>query len=96
LTKGSLTTGVLGLQGDIEEHLSALDTARSKLGIEGESILVKSPDDVNRINTLVIPGGESTTMGSLSSIKGLIPQSSRENPSRTANARNLRRDDSIG
>ena len=67
----NLTMGVLGLQGDIEEHLAAIDGALSKLGLEGGSILVKSLDDVKRIDALVIPGGESTVMGGLSSVKGI-------------------------
>ncbi len=66
--------GVLGLQGDIEEHLAALDLARSRLGVEGgEPILVKSPEDVKKIHALIIPGGESTVIGALSSIKGIMP-----------------------
>lgn len=69
----SLIVGVLGLQGDIEEHLSALDAVRSKLGVGGESILVKSLDDVRRLHALIIPGGESTVIGGLLSIKGMIP-----------------------
>ena len=68
----NLTMGVLGLQGDIEEHLAAIDGALSKLGLEGGSILVKSLDDVKRIDALVIPGGESTVMGGLSSVKGIV------------------------
>jgi 5'-phosphate synthase pdxT subunit len=68
-----LTVGILGLQGDIEEHLSATSLALSRLGVEGEPLLVKSIDDVKRINALIIPGGESTVMGSLSSIKGVLP-----------------------
>lgn len=68
-----LTVGILGLQGDIEEHLSATSLALSRLGVEGKPLLVKSIDDVKRINALIIPGGESTVMGSLSSIKGILP-----------------------
>lgn len=69
-----LTLGVLGLQGDIEEHLTAIDIARSRSGVEeGETVLVKSLDDVRRIQALIIPGGESTVIGALSSIKGMIP-----------------------
>ncbi len=64
---------MLGLQGDIEEHLAALDLARSTLGVEGESILVKSLEDVKKIRALIIPGGESTVIGALSSIKGIMP-----------------------
>ncbi|MBI3023354.1 MAG: pyridoxal 5'-phosphate synthase glutaminase subunit PdxT [Thaumarchaeota archaeon] len=65
--------GVLGLQGDIEEHLAALDMARSRLGVEGESTLVKGLEDVKKIHALIIPGGESTVIGALSSIKGILP-----------------------
>lgn len=68
-----LTVGILGLQGDIEEHLSATDLALSRLGAEGEPLLVKGIDDAKRVNALIIPGGESTVMGSLSSIKGILP-----------------------
>jgi len=65
--------GVLGLQGDIEEHLSAVGAASRRLRVSAEALLVKSADDVQRIDALIIPGGESTVMGGLSSIKGLIP-----------------------
>jgi len=68
-----LTIGVLGLQGDIEEHFSATSLALSRLGLEGEPMLVKGIDDVKRIHALIIPGGESTVMGGLSSIKGILP-----------------------
>lgn len=68
-----LLVGVLGLQGDVEEHLSASEKALSKLELEGEPTLIKSADDAKRISALIIPGGESTVMGGLSSIKGILP-----------------------
>ena len=68
-----MIVGVLGLQGDIEEHISATNLALSRLGIEGEPLLVGSIDDAKRISALIIPGGESTVMGSLSSVKGVLP-----------------------
>ncbi len=68
-----LLVGVLGLQGDVEEHLSASEKALSKLELEGEPTLIKSADDARRISALIIPGGESTVMGGLSSIKGILP-----------------------
>ncbi len=68
-----LLVGVLGLQGDVEEHLSSSESALATLGLDGEPILVKSADDARRISALVIPGGESTAMGELSSIKGILP-----------------------
>jgi 5'-phosphate synthase pdxT subunit len=70
---GPFSIGILGLQGDIEEHLSCVDLALSRTGLKGEALLVKSVDDVKKIHALIIPGGESTVMGSLSHIKGMLP-----------------------
>jgi 5'-phosphate synthase pdxT subunit len=54
--------GVLGLQGDFREHLQAFD----RLGIP--SVLVKRPAELSQVSGLVIPGGESTTIGKLARI----------------------------
>ena len=51
--------GVLSLQGDFTEHIAALREA----GAEAEA--VKKPEDVLSCAGLVIPGGESTTIGKL-------------------------------
>lgn len=51
--------GVLALQGAFREHRQALES----LGCE--VIEVRKPSDLEDINGLVIPGGESTTMGKL-------------------------------
>jgi 5'-phosphate synthase pdxT subunit len=51
--------GVLALQGDVREHRAALAAAGA------EVVLVRRPDDLHRIDGLVIPGGESTTIGKL-------------------------------
>jgi 5'-phosphate synthase pdxT subunit len=48
--------GVLALQGDFREHL---DTLRA-IGVEG--IEVRLPQDLDGIDALILPGGESTTM----------------------------------
>ena len=61
------------MQGDIEEHFSAVDLSLSRSGVEGEAILIKNADDFKRVHALIIPGGESTVMCSLSSIKGMMP-----------------------
>ena len=58
--------GVLALQGDVREHLrilKALDVA---------AISVKTPDQLGAIDALVIPGGESTTIGKMSVRFGLL------------------------
>jgi pyridoxal 5'-phosphate synthase pdxT subunit len=48
--------GVLALQGDVVEHVAALECAGARAGA------VKSVADLARVDALVIPGGESTTV----------------------------------
>lgn len=64
--------GVLDIQGSVEEHFEALkklDKARPKLRIE--PILVKKSSDLSGVRGLIIPGGESTTIGKLLKKTGL-------------------------
>ena len=49
--------GVLGFQGDIEEH-----EAHAKL-LDVPTVRVKSKEDLDKVSHLVLPGGESTTIG---------------------------------
>lgn len=51
-----MTVGVLALQGDFERHQERL----AALGVE--VVLVKYAGDLDRVEGLVIPGGESTTI----------------------------------
>jgi 5'-phosphate synthase pdxT subunit len=60
------TIGVLALQGDVREHLAILDT----LGVG--AVAVKKPDELGSIDALVIPGGESTTIGKMAVRFGLL------------------------
>ncbi|ONN27951.1 glutamine amidotransferase [Thermosipho affectus] len=48
--------GVSGIQGDFREHKQMLE----RLGVE--VLIVRKPEDLDEVNGLVIPGGESTTM----------------------------------
>jgi 5'-phosphate synthase pdxT subunit len=50
------TVGVLALQGDVVEHLAALKES----GVQ--AVPVKSKEDLGRVDGLIIPGGESTTV----------------------------------
>ena len=50
-----MTDGILALQGDYFAHGRVLD----KLG--RQYIYVKKPSELQRVQTLIIPGGESTT-----------------------------------
>jgi 5'-phosphate synthase pdxT subunit len=58
--------GVLGLQGDVREHVRSLEEAGAA------PLVVKQPSEVADIDGLVIPGGESTTIGKLMDRFGLI------------------------
>ena len=51
--------GVLALQGGFQEHIHHIN----ELGYDG--VLVKTVEDLKNIKALIIPGGESTTMGKL-------------------------------
>lgn len=51
-----LTIGVLGLQGAVREHIHAIEAC----GADG--LVVKRPEQLNEVDGLILPGGESTTM----------------------------------
>ena len=60
--------GVLGLQGDFAEHLHTLR------GIGAEAFDVRRPEQLDEVDALIIPGGESTTIGKLAERYGFIPK----------------------
>ncbi len=51
--------GVLGLQGDVREHLAALAAAGA------DPCVVRRPEDLTGLDGIVLPGGESTTIATL-------------------------------
>ena len=55
VNNGALTIGVLALQGDFEAHRKTLKS----LGVR--TVLVRKPEELEAIDGLVIPGGESST-----------------------------------
>ena len=68
-----LLIGVLALQGDVEENIKATTDALSEMNLKGKVISVRYPDEISKVDGLIIPGGESTVMGLLLSIKhGLL------------------------
>lgn len=58
--------GVFALQGDVREHLAALRAAGA------DAIPVRRPAELESVDGLVVPGGESTTMSRLSTVFGLL------------------------
>ena len=60
------TIGVLALQGDVREHLQVL----ASLG--AAALPVRRPEELDRVDGLVLPGGESTTMAKLATTFELL------------------------
>ena len=68
----SLTVGVLSVQGDVHENILSAKAAIDELGIDGTIVDVKTPKELSQLDGLIIPGGESTTIGQLSLKNGLL------------------------
>jgi pyridoxal 5'-phosphate synthase pdxT subunit len=67
-TTKTARVGVLGLQGDFAEHLRVLT------GIGADAVDVRRPEQLDDVDALIIPGGESTTIGKLAERYGIIPK----------------------
>ena len=61
-----LRIGVLALQGDVREHVFALEAAGA------DAVAVRRPAELDEVDGIVIPGGESTTMSKLLGIFDLF------------------------
>lgn len=61
-----MKAGVLALQGDFREHAATL----ADCGVT--PVLVRTPEQLAEVSCLVVPGGESTTIGRLARIHGLV------------------------
>ena len=57
--------GVIGVQGDVSEHVEAVARAMREFGHKGEAFAVRRREDLDRVDALTIPGGESTTISKL-------------------------------
>jgi pyridoxal 5'-phosphate synthase pdxT subunit len=58
--------GVLALQGDFREHAAVLED------LGATPLLVRTPEELTDVDCLAIPGGESTAIGRLARIHGLV------------------------
>ena len=61
-----MKVGVLALQGDVREHIDSLLTC------EVEALPVRRASEIERIDALVLPGGESTTIAQLAEVFGIF------------------------
>jgi 5'-phosphate synthase pdxT subunit len=60
-----MKVGVLALQGDVREHISAL------IACGVDAVPVRRVSEIQAIDSLVLPGGESTTIAQLSEVFGI-------------------------
>jgi 5'-phosphate synthase pdxT subunit len=63
--------GVIAIQGNVEEHVNAMKKALEEEGCNAEVIKIKHKGLVPTCNGLIIPGGESTTLGRLMKREGI-------------------------
>ena len=61
-----MKVGVLALQGDVREHIDSLLTC------EVEALPVRRASEIESIDALVLPGGESTTIAQLAEVFGIF------------------------
>lgn len=63
---GNMKVGVLALQGGVIEHINQIEA------LGHQAMLVKKEEDLEKIDKIILPGGESTTIGKLLAITGLL------------------------
>jgi 5'-phosphate synthase pdxT subunit len=66
--------GVIAIQGDVSEHVEALENALRQRGENGEVVTIKHKGIVPECDALVLPGGESTTLGKLLMREGIADE----------------------
>jgi len=68
----SLNIGILAIQGDVQENIASAKKALEELKVDGNIVDVKTSDDIQKLDGLIIPGGESTTIGQLSLVNSSL------------------------
>jgi len=67
-----IKVGVTAFQGDVEEHIFAVERAMRDMGLEGRAVPIR--EKMVDIDALIIPGGESTTISSLMVKTGIFDE----------------------
>lgn len=68
----SINIGVLSIQGDVDENLLATMIAIDEMDVDGTVYDVNTSEDIADLDGLILPGGESTTIGRLSEDNDLL------------------------
>jgi 5'-phosphate synthase pdxT subunit len=70
----TMKIGVITIQGDVEEHVTALERTLAGRREKGEVVKIKHRGMVGSCDAIVIPGGESTTIGRLMEQEGILSE----------------------
>ncbi len=57
--------GILALQGDVAEHVRAVERASAEAGVPAAAALLRRPAQLDGMSAVILPGGESTTISKM-------------------------------
>ncbi len=57
-----MKVAVIGIQGDVHEHIRMTEEAMNELGISGEAVWARRKEHLEGVDAAILPGGESTTI----------------------------------
>jgi len=66
-----LSIGVIGIQGARSEHIISMQNALKKTNTSGKVFIVKHKEEINKLDALILPGGESSTISRILYNSGL-------------------------
>jgi 5'-phosphate synthase pdxT subunit len=67
-----ITIGVIGIQGDVSEHITSMKNALKYSNIDGIVKIIKKKEEIDEIDALILPGGETTTISKILYKSGLL------------------------
>jgi pyridoxal 5'-phosphate synthase pdxT subunit len=68
--KNEIKIGVLGVQGDVEENVAAAKETLKHMRVKGSVEPVRYSEEIEKVDSLIIPGGESAVISMLVAIQG--------------------------
>ena len=69
-----MRVGVVGVQGDVAEHVAAVERAGDRRGLDVEGVAIRNAGVVPDCDALALPGGESTTISRLLHRRGIAAE----------------------
>ncbi|MFB6168854.1 MAG: pyridoxal 5'-phosphate synthase glutaminase subunit PdxT [Haloferacaceae archaeon] len=69
-----MRVGVVGVQGDVAEHVSAVERAGARRGLDVSGVAIRNAGVVPDCDALALPGGESTTISRLLGRRDIAPE----------------------